>query len=263
MAFISQEKKKKIAAALKAADLPEDLKYSLRIDNHSGLVVTIRQAPATVLDDCVGTTDMSYVQVNIHHIENQFAGETREWLEKIVRVIKDAGEWYDKSDSMTDYFNIAFYIDINFGAWNKECVYVGDRKTDKVIPHTTGTLTDEFIADFTTEVNTVSNAADVTTLYPRPLVSEEDRAVAEDLARSYMKAVHPDNELEPQIDAYEGALAAMVALMREAAVGFSPLEWGTDPEKWDQSVDMIARGKVIRRRIIAATAGNLFLEESK
>ena len=26
--------------------------------------------------------------------------------------IKKAGEWYDKTDTMTDYFNTAFYIDL-------------------------------------------------------------------------------------------------------------------------------------------------------
>jgi hypothetical protein len=27
--------------------------------------------------------------------------------------------WYDNSDAMTDYFDTAFYTDINIGKWNQ------------------------------------------------------------------------------------------------------------------------------------------------
>ena len=33
------------------------------------------------------------------------------------------GEWFDKSDAMTDYFHIAYYTNINAGQWNKPYVY--------------------------------------------------------------------------------------------------------------------------------------------
>jgi hypothetical protein len=34
--------------------------------------------------------------------------------------MKPADVWYDNSDSMIDYFDIAYYVDINVGNWNKE-----------------------------------------------------------------------------------------------------------------------------------------------
>jgi len=37
-------------------------------------------------------------------------------------------KWYDRSDIQTDYFDIAYYIDINVGQWNKD--YILEKKLD-------------------------------------------------------------------------------------------------------------------------------------
>jgi hypothetical protein len=34
--------------------------------------------------------------------------------------MKPADVWYDNSDAMIDYFDTAYYVDINVGQWNKE-----------------------------------------------------------------------------------------------------------------------------------------------
>ena len=36
-------------------------------------------------------------------------------------------KWYDKSDAMVDYFDTAYYIDINIGKWNKPYVFTGTK----------------------------------------------------------------------------------------------------------------------------------------
>lgn len=36
---------------------------------------------------------------------------------------KKAGTWHDESNAQIDYFNTAFYIDINIGRWDKPYVY--------------------------------------------------------------------------------------------------------------------------------------------
>jgi len=28
-------------------------------------------------------------------------------------------DWFDESDSQTDYFHIAYYLNVNVGKWNK------------------------------------------------------------------------------------------------------------------------------------------------
>jgi dipeptide/tripeptide permease len=30
-----------------------------------------------------------------------------------------SADWYDKSDAQVDYFNTAYYYDVNVGSWNK------------------------------------------------------------------------------------------------------------------------------------------------
>ena len=47
----------------------------------------------------------------------------KNFLNEVLSTIKLTGEWYDESDAQVDYFNTAFYIDINIGRWNKPYVY--------------------------------------------------------------------------------------------------------------------------------------------
>jgi hypothetical protein len=151
MAYISQEKKAKIVAALKALNLPKTWKYTLAIDHHSELVLTIRQAPATVLDDFIGHLNSQgyprelthgqtknrleefeaegHYDVNLHYLNEQFKGKTHTILQRMITAIKTAGEWFDKSDAQSDYFHTAFYITIRFGKWDKPCTFVGKRRT--------------------------------------------------------------------------------------------------------------------------------------
>jgi len=44
---------------------------------------------------------------------NYFRGAFKKYLINLEKLIKKHGDWFDQSDSQTDYFNTAFYIDIN------------------------------------------------------------------------------------------------------------------------------------------------------
>ena len=61
MAFISQEKKKELAPAIKAVAKKFGMKVTIGIDNHSSLIVRVKEGPLQ-FDD--------YEQVNTYHIEN-------------------------------------------------------------------------------------------------------------------------------------------------------------------------------------------------
>ena len=39
-------------------------------------------------------------------------------------------KWYDKSDAMVDYFDTAYYVDINIGKWNKPYVFTGGKSDE-------------------------------------------------------------------------------------------------------------------------------------
>lgn len=118
MAYMSQEKKAEIAAALKKV-VPDGWKYSLAVDNHSSIVFTLRQAPVDVLANIREATSLvvgTSFEVNHYYIENQFSGEVLEIMLKIKAALFE-GNW-DKSDIQTDYFNVGWYVHIHIGRWN-------------------------------------------------------------------------------------------------------------------------------------------------
>lgn len=142
MAFITQETKKAIKAALDDLNLGNSWKLSLSISHNSALNVAIMRAPKTVLDDYVPTEyqlernpdlvvdETTSLYVNERNVSVSWKGETLRTLERIIETIKTAGKWFDKSDSMTDYFNIAFYISVSFGngRTDRDCEFVGRRR---------------------------------------------------------------------------------------------------------------------------------------
>ena len=138
MAYFNQEKKKQVAPAIKAVLKKYNMKGSLAVNNHSTLVVNIKEGS---LDLCgaelkcrlsdprylslYGSEDNekpTYIQVNQYSAseshrrvnENTIA----DFYDELIEATMSAG-YYDKSDAQTDYFDTAYYIDINVGRWNK------------------------------------------------------------------------------------------------------------------------------------------------
>jgi len=69
-------------------------------------------------------TENGYAQINPYHLH--FYPKHEELFEKILKIIKTAPAmisggrgWYDNSNSQIDYFDTAYYFDINVGDWNK------------------------------------------------------------------------------------------------------------------------------------------------
>ena len=54
----------------------------------------------------------------LYHIDRFYEGEIRNFLNELLAAMK-GDDWFDKSDSMTDYFHTAFYNDIKIGDWQK------------------------------------------------------------------------------------------------------------------------------------------------
>jgi hypothetical protein len=59
-----------------------------------------------------------YDQVNPYWFQDHYDGVAKEFLTEAFKALKSA-DWYDKSDAMTDYFNTAYYVDVNVGKWDK------------------------------------------------------------------------------------------------------------------------------------------------
>ena len=77
------------------------------------LVVTLRKVPAGLF-----TAEEIRNGVNVYHINTGFEGTAKKFLTALLAAMK-GDKWFDKSDSMVDYFHTAWYNDIKIGAWDK------------------------------------------------------------------------------------------------------------------------------------------------
>jgi len=116
MAYVSNEKKSQIQAALKPIFKKYGSKATVGRNSYkSTLVVNVSAG-----DIDFGT---DYQQVNVYWVDDHYTGKAKDFLNEVLDAIKKAGEWYDESNAQIDYFNTAFYIDINIGRWDKKYVY--------------------------------------------------------------------------------------------------------------------------------------------
>lgn len=120
MAYISATEVKAIRDELKAT-FPE-FKFGVRKSPGGGhaVDVTIKQGPTDFSD--LYTHGEGYAQINQYWLER--TGRHAKFLQKIIDIMKtapakiDGRGWYDNSDSMTDYFDTAYYMHLNIGSWN-------------------------------------------------------------------------------------------------------------------------------------------------
>jgi len=128
MAYMNQERKAKIATALKPILAKYGMKGTLRTRQHA-ITLTLRQGPIDFIGDLnesrngrlgVSKDEMRKhyeLQVNQYWIDEHYTGVSLEFL-KQVKDAMQAGDWYDRSDAQIDYFDTAYYYDINVGSWN-------------------------------------------------------------------------------------------------------------------------------------------------
>lgn len=128
MAWMNQERKAKLAPQIKAVCSKYGVKASLAVRHHSTLVINIKQGEI----DFIGNSNRvcaekyrerhnpssSYMDVNPYWYQEHFDGAALAFLTELYSAAKGT-EWYDRSDAMTDYFDTAYYIDVNVGSWNK------------------------------------------------------------------------------------------------------------------------------------------------
>ena len=110
MAYMNQDKKAKIAAKMKPVLRKYGLKGSLSVHNHSSITLTIKSGPIDFGGD--------HVQVNPYWLDSNYKGKALEALQEIKQAML-AADYYDRSDAQVDYFDTAYYYNINVGRWNK------------------------------------------------------------------------------------------------------------------------------------------------
>ena len=132
---MNQERKAKIATALKPVLAKYKVKGSLSVRNHMAICLTLKSGPIDFIANsnrvCGNNfyqvqrgfrpNTTGYDQVNPYWFQDHYDGVAKEFLSEAFAALKSA-DYYDNSDAMTDYFDTAYYFDINIGNWNKPYV---------------------------------------------------------------------------------------------------------------------------------------------
>lgn len=122
MAYMNQEKKQALSVGIKNVLKKYGVKASISVRGHSAICVNIRES---AIDFGVG----DYSQVGAYQIENNFTGTAKDFLVDLNRAMNNCEDFsnFDHSDSMTDYFHVGWYTEINIGRWDKPYKLIVDQ----------------------------------------------------------------------------------------------------------------------------------------
>ncbi len=129
---MNQERKAKITKMLKPILAKYKVKGSLSVRNHSTIVLTLKSGAIDFIGNSnrvcgndfyqvqrgFKPTTSGYDQVNPYWFQDHYDGDAKAFLTEAFKALKSA-DWYDESNAMIDYFNIAYYVDINIGKWDR------------------------------------------------------------------------------------------------------------------------------------------------
>ncbi len=93
-------------------------KFSITREHSSGINLAILQAPINFLKE----TEQGYLSINEYYISENFPKEQAEVLNQMYSILNKGN--YNNSDSMTDYFDVGFYVNMSIGKWDKNFVYI-------------------------------------------------------------------------------------------------------------------------------------------
>lgn len=135
MAWMNQERKAKIAANLKPVLKKYGIKGTLRVRNHMAISLTLKSGKIDFISNSNRVCGAShwqvsrgfkpntdnYCSVNQFWFQDHYDGDAKAFLTEVYAALKSA-DYYDRSDAMTDYFDTAYYMDVNIGTWQKPYV---------------------------------------------------------------------------------------------------------------------------------------------
>ena len=137
MAYMNQERKAQLAPAIKAVLKRYGMKGSIGVRNYSSLVVTLKEGQLDLIGEAnrfnreyAERTGQRFYPVTGNYQANAYRPDqyADNLIGRFFRELTAAmrGDlWYDRSDIMTDYFDTAYYLDINVGKWNQPYVCTG------------------------------------------------------------------------------------------------------------------------------------------
>ena len=136
MAYMNQEKKAAIVAAVKPILKKYGVKGTFAVRNHSTICLNVKEGQIDFIENYIQTDidkvvankmsadQVAYIRknktldVNPYWFQEHFSGKAKAFLTEVFTGMKSAG-WYDRSDAQVDYFDTAYYVDVNIGSWKK------------------------------------------------------------------------------------------------------------------------------------------------
>ena len=132
MAYINAEDVNHIRVALKK-EFPQ-YKFSGTRDHHLGVNINFMKGPRFAeyeyFDRYSGEMKQDNLdghhQINHFHLESFYGKENAEILGKVSEIAHTAPglaggkKYYNNNDIQSDYFDVAYYVSISVGKWNKE-----------------------------------------------------------------------------------------------------------------------------------------------
>jgi hypothetical protein len=132
MAYMNQDRKALISKMLKPILKKYGVKGTLSVRNHSTICLTLKSGkidfiansnrvcgnnPYQVSRGFKPNTG-NYCSVNQFWFHEHYDGDAKAFLTEAIDALKSA-DYYDRSNAMIDYFDTAYYMDINIGRWDK------------------------------------------------------------------------------------------------------------------------------------------------
>lgn len=114
MAYFNQERKRAMQPKIKAILDRYGMKGSLSVDNHSTVVLTLREGR---IDFEFEDQKRRYFGVNPYWYQKHYTGEALAFFTEVFQVLNEGN--HDNSDIQTDYFDVGWYVDVNVGRWDK------------------------------------------------------------------------------------------------------------------------------------------------
>jgi hypothetical protein len=131
MAYVSQEDKKRLAPGIKAVLKKYGMKGSIGVQHYSTLVVKLKSGKLDLIGnynenarDEHKRPDMKHLDINLYWVDTNYSGKCRDFIKEIHSAMR-GDEYFDESDSMSDYFHCSHYMTLTAGDYNKPYVFEG------------------------------------------------------------------------------------------------------------------------------------------
>jgi hypothetical protein len=150
MAYMTQEMKKSIQPKIKMLAKKYDVKCTLGVRDYSTIILNVNSGEMdfvgnynnivktkNTITEKLKTGDRIrclnedwHINVSQYNYENTFSGKCLSFLNEAYEILFSMG-YYNNSDSQTDYFDIAYYVDVNIGRYEKSYQLIRTEKNNQ------------------------------------------------------------------------------------------------------------------------------------